>query len=98
MRDSFIKFRNKFARFSHLSRNQVALLAPVVYALEDKYYLAADKYLNNGEETNLTFDEYSIDKIKETMGCAYLEALLILSNMEKMPECACYIYAPRIVE
>ena len=98
MRESFLKFRSKFARFSHFSRNQVAFFAPIIYAFDDRYFSAAEKYLNNGEEENLCFDEYSVEKIKSAMGCAYLEALVILNNMEKMPEYACYIYSPRIVE
>ena len=98
MRESFLEFRNKFARFSHLSRNQVAVLAPIVYTFDDKYYSLANKYLDKGEEENLYFDEYSVAKIKMSMRCSYLEALVILSSMEKMPEYACYIYSPRIVE
>ena len=98
MRESFLKFRNKFARFSHLSRNQVAVLAPIVYVFDDKYFSSAEKYLDKGEEENLCFDEYSAEKIKTSMGCTYLEALIILTSMEKMPEYACYIYSPRIVE
>ena len=98
MKESFLKFRNKVARFAKLSRNQVGILAPIMYAFNDKYYFAVEKFLDNGEETDLCFDEYSIKKIMTSMGCSYLEALIILNNMEKIPEYACYIYNPRITE
>lgn len=98
MRISFLTFRNKVAKFSRLPCNQVALLSPIMYNLEDRYFTAVENYLDKGEESNLFFDEYSVEKIKKSMGCTYLEAILILNNMENMPENACYIYSPRIQE
>ena len=97
-RISFIKFRNKFAISSKLSRNQIAVLAPIIYRLPEKYFNACEEYLDSGAETNLSFDEYSTEMIKTTMACSYIEALVILHNMEQLPNEACYIYCPRIVE
>lgn len=97
-RISFIKFRNKFATSSKLSRNQVAVLAPIIYGFPEKYFTACEKYLDNAEETELSFDEYSTEMIKTAMACSYIEALVILHNMEKFPDNACYIFCPRIVE
>ncbi len=97
-RVSFIKFRNKFAIASKLSRNQIAVLAPIIYGFSEEYFNACEKYLDTGEETTLSFDEYSTEMIKTTMACSYIEALVVLHNMEQFPDEACYIYCPRIVE
>lgn len=95
---SFLQFRNKVARYSKLNRHQIAVLAPIIYGLDDRYFSACNQFLDNGIETDIVFDEYSISAIKKTMDCSYVEALVILSNLEKYPDYACYIYAPRSVE
>ena len=97
-RESFIRFRNKFARYSLMNSVQISMYAPLFYSMEDDFYFACLKYLETGEENNIICGEYSAATIKETMQCEYLESLIILSNIRKMPEMACYIYRPRIVE
>ena len=97
-RESFVRFRNKFARYSLMNNVQISMYAPLIYSMEDIFYSACLKYLETGEESNVMCGEYSAITIKETMQCEYLESLIILSNIRKMPEMACYIYRPRIVE
>lgn len=77
---------------------QIAILAPVVYGLSDKYFVACEQYLDSGKETEILFDEYSVLVIKESMQCTYIEALVILNNLEQFAEYACYIYTPKNVE
>ena len=94
----FLKFRNELAKRSSLSLNEIALLAPIIYGFEDRFFDACYKFLQVGEETDLTFDEYSTLNIKGAMKCSYIEALVILHNMEQFPNEACYIYSPKIIE
>lgn len=97
-RESFLKFRNRFARYSKMDMVQISIYAPIFYSFEDKYYNACSDYLDSGEEKNVSFLSYSTDLIMETMYCSYLEALVILRNIENNPDSASLIYRPRIVE
>ncbi len=94
----FLKFRNKLANSSQLSRKEVSLFAPILYEFEDKYYDACDNYLDTGEETELVFNEYSTSIIKHGMECSYIESLIILHNIEAFPSDGCFIYTPKIIE
>lgn len=95
---SLLKFRNLFARKSQLPRNQVSLYAPIVYGFEDKYYDACLKYLSEGVKTELCFGEYSTKVIEKGMPCSYIEALIILHNLESYPLEACYLFTPQTIE
>ena len=97
-RIKFIKFRNEFARSSLLSRNEVSLFAPIIYGYEDKYFNACERYLADGTEEELAFNEFTTTTIKNGMGCSYIESLIILHNIETNPLDACFIYTPRIIE
>lgn len=97
-RVSFVRFRNKFAKSSLLSRNEVSLFAPIIYGFDDKYFTACEQYLADGTEVELAFNEFTTTMIKNGMGCSYIESLIILHNIETAPLDACFIYAPRIIE
>ena len=97
-RIGFLKFRNEFTKRSLLSITEVSLFAPIIYRFEDKYFNACYEYLQFGKESNLVFGEYSVLQVKEAMKCSYVEALVILHNMEQFPNEACYIYSPKIIE
>ena len=94
----FLKFRSELARRTNVSKQELAILAPIIYEFEDKYFDACCQYLLCGSETEIIFGEYSTKLLTKTMDCSYIEALVILHNMEKMPRYACYIYAPKVIE
>lgn len=97
-RISFLQFRNLFARKSKMSKNNIAIFAPIIYRLEDKYFNACKNYLETGIMEEILFDEYSTEIIVRGMGCSYIEALVVLNNLEKFPDSACYIFTPRTME
>ncbi len=93
-RIKYYQFASKMLIHSGLSRSTVSALCPSVYEYEEKYYRACEDFVTSGTEACLTFDEYSTDMIKSGMHCGYIEAVIILRNIEKHPENAHLIYRP----
>lgn len=83
---------------SKLPRAIVSAIASVIYNYEDKYYLACEKYIKSGVEDVISFEDFSTERIKKGMKCTYIEALMILNNIENDPENAYMIYAPYTME
>ncbi len=83
---------------SKLPRATVSAVASIIYNFDDKYFFACEKYITSGEEESLSFDDFSIVRIKKGMKCTYIEALMILRNIENDPDNAYMIYAPYMME
>ena len=85
---------------------QVSIWSPIIYEMEDKYYAASVNFLKNHTITQLNWNEITITKIlkgywpnKQNEKEHYLEALIILNNIEKMgKENAYHIYTPRAID
>lgn len=105
--------RMPFYKFNHLismnvnsDKVKTSIYAPLIYEMEDKYYNAAVSFLQNGTITHLKSGEISIADIlsgywltQKHEGEHYLEALLILNNIEKAGiERAWEIFNPYVIE
>lgn len=97
-RIDFVSFNCAFLQGARMSNAEVAMLAPLIYGYEDKYFSACVEYLKSKLENNLQFDRYSIGKLKSTMNLSYIQALVVLHNIEHMPEFAPVIYNPNNIE
>ncbi|MBE7074531.1 MAG: hypothetical protein E7376_00910 [Clostridiales bacterium] len=97
-RIDFVTFNCNFMIYSNMTNAEVAVYAPLIYRFEDKYFNACEKFLKTGEKTNVEFEKYSTDMLQLTMGTSYIEALVILHNIETMPNDAPNIFNPNIVE
>lgn len=97
-RMDFLSFNCDFLTNTAMTNIGVAVYAPIIYGYEDKYFNACVEFLKTGNETNIEFKSYSTELIQETMGASYIQALVILHNIEHMPHEAPNIYNPDIVE
>lgn len=97
-RIDFVSFNCDFLQGAMMSNAEVAILAPVIYGYEDKYFNACAEYLKSKQEQNLEFEGFSIECLKATMGLSYIQALVVLHNIEHMPDQAPVIYNPDITE
>ena len=61
-------------------------------------FICPVEFLKTGNERNLEFSKYSIEKIKNCMGTNYIQALVILHNIETNPTYAPMIFNPDMVE
>ena len=105
--------RMSLSQFMHLVRMSCALekseesiYAPIVYNMEDKYYNACVEYLQNNTITHFKVGEIKIEDIIDGYWLdnkkdkkKYLEALIILNNIEKAGEDNAFaIFHPYIIE
>lgn len=97
-RIDFLSFYGDFLIYSNMSRGEVAVYAPIIYGYDDRYFNACIEYLKTGKETDLNFRNYTIQLIKNTMKASYIQALVIIHNIEQMPDEAPNIYNPYIHE
>ena len=97
-RMSFLDFNCDFILYSRMSNIGVSVYAPLIYSFEDKYFDACVEFLKTGNERNLEFGKYSIEIIKNCMGANYVQALVILHNIETNPDKAPMIFNPDMVE
>lgn len=97
-RMKFYEFSYKLTAVAKIKLPLASVVAPVLYQSADKYYNACVNYLNTGEMDDLSFEKYSIEKIIKNMNASYIEALMILQNIENNPELAFMIYVPEVVE
>ena len=97
-RIDFVSFNCDFMLYSNMTNAGVAIYAPLIYGFEDKYFNACAEYLKTGKETNLEFRKYSTEILQSTMEVSYIQALVILHNIESMPNEAPNIYNPNMVE
>ncbi len=97
-RISYLNFKKKMVLGTQMDRREIAILAPIIYCFEDNFFVACEKYCDTGEETELNHGEYSTSLLKETMNVSYIEAIVILHNMKTLPQEACFIYSPLLVE
>lgn len=101
----FRKFNQLFLVSPILNKEQISMFAPIIYSMEDRYYKATVNFLQTGEMTNLYFKEFGLFNIMEGYWHSkndknhYLEALIILNNIEKANENDRWIiYNPYIIE
>ncbi len=97
-RMKFYEFSYKLTAIGKIKLPLASVISPILYHSTDKYYNACVNFLNTGEKENLNFDKYSIEMIMNNMNASYIEALIILQNMENNPDLAFMIYVPEIVE
>jgi len=102
---NFRKFNQLFMISPILNKEQISMFAPIIYSMEDRYYVAAINFLQTGEMKNLYFKEFGIFNIMDGYWHStndkkhYLEALIILNNIEKADENDKWIiYNPDIIE
>lgn len=95
-----------FRMCSDLDRAELSIYAPLLYKMEDKYYNASVDYLMNNTITYLKAEEISTTDIlegyyreKKNDKKRYIEALIILNNIEKAGKENAYdIYNPYVIE
>ena len=75
-----------------------AIVGPIIYQLDDKYYNAAIEYLKNNIKTEIVESDVSASDVMEHMECTYLEALCILNNIRNYPNQVSYIMNYNIIE
>ena len=97
-RIDFVTFNCDFLINSNMANVDVAVYAPLIYGFEDKYFNACMEFLKTGKKTNIEYKRYSTDVLMSTMCASYIQALVILHNIEFMPKEAPTIFNPRIVE
>jgi len=97
-RMNFLDFNCDFTMYSNMTNIGIAVYAPIIYSYEDKYFNACVEFLKTGKETNLEFNKYSTENIKNCMGTNYIQALVILHNIENNPNYAPMIFNPNMVE
>ena len=97
-RIDFVTFNCDFMINAKMTNVGVAVYAQIIYGFEDKYFNACVEFLKTGNESNLEFGKYSISMLRKTMDVSYIQALVILHNIEHMPNEAPNIYNPNIVE
>ena len=95
---NFLEFNCDFLLYSNMSNIDAAIYAPIIYGYEDKYFNACVEFLKTGKETNLELEKHSIENIKTCMGANYIQALVILHNIESNSNFAPVIFNPNIVE
>lgn len=93
-RIEFFDFNGLFKRASKMDEKEVAMLAPLIYGFEDKYFNACYNYLKDGVRENLKCGSYSIERLENMMSLSYIEAIVVLRNIEMFREDAPYIYNP----
>ena len=69
-----------------------------LFTTQNIFVASEQKFLKTGNESNLEFGKYSISMLRKTMDVSYIQALVILHNIEHMPNEAPNIYNPNIVE
>lgn len=97
-RIDFVSFNCDFLERAMMTNADAAMLAPVIYGYEDKYFNACVGYLKSRVEANLEFEGFSVERLKSAMGLSYIQALVVLHNIEHMPDQAPVIYNPDVVE
>lgn len=97
-RIDFVSFNCDFMLYSNMTNAGVAVYAPLIYNFEDKYFNACVEFLKTRKATNIEFGKYSTEILQATMGVSYIQALVILHNIELMPNEAPNIYNPNMVE
>ena len=97
-RIDFVSFNCEFLLNSNMTKSGVAVYSPLIYGFEDRYFNACLEYLRTGNMTNIEFKKYSTELLQTTMGVSYVQALVILHNIETMPNEAPNIYNPNTVE
>ena len=68
-----------------------ALIGPMVYDFDDRYYAAAIGFIRNGAEVTMQESYLTTDMIKAEFKCHYLEALGILNHIKNHPAQINYI-------
>lgn len=101
----FMEFNLLFFKCFAVNKEQTSMYAPIIYLMEDRYYNATVKFLQTGEMTDLYFKEFGLFNIMEGYWHSkndknhYLEALIILNNIEKANENDRWIiYNPDVIE
>ena len=101
----FRKFNMLFLTCTELSKAQMTIYPSLIYAMEDKYYNAAIKYLQNHIITELKSGEFKITDIMQSYWLDekaepkhYIEALIVLNTLEKAGDEAYFIYHPYVIE
>lgn len=102
-RMSFVDFNCLFMEYSKnlTSHSDISIYAPIIYNMKDEYFDAVVKYLKTGDQENLVYDEYSIDKIIKAYWVEeldYIKAVVILDNIERLGDNGCLVFNPYIVE
>ncbi len=97
-RMDFLSFNCEFIYNSNMTRAEVAVYAPLIYGFEDKYFDACVAFLKTGEKQDIWFENYSIDRLQSGMRLSYIQALVVLHNIQSMPQEAARIYRPIRVE
>lgn len=97
-RMGFVSFNCDFLAYSGMTNIGVAVYAPIIYGYEDRYFNACVEFLKTGKETDLEFKSYSTGLIKKSMKASYIQALVILHNIEHMSNEAPNIYNPDYME
>ena len=102
---SFMEFNLLFFKCFVVNKEQTSMFAPLIYLMEDRYYNATVKFLQTGEMTDLYFGRFGIFNIMDGYWHTkndknhYLEALIILNNIEKANEDDRWIiYNPDVIE
>ncbi len=97
----FVDFNALFTINSKFSNIECSMLAPIFYKMQDEYFAAACKYLETGERENLSFGNFTIEKLIKDYGLDeedYLKALMVLNNLQQSGENAYLIYNPIVIE
>lgn len=99
----FVDFNSLFMRHSKKlkSHSDISVYAPIVYNMKSEYLCAVVDYLRTGKMTNLIYGEYSTDMIMNSYHLDkmdYIQAVVILDNIEKLGDNGCYVFNPYVVE
>lgn len=100
-RMSFVDFNALFLDRSKMNNVDVSAYAPIVYGMKNKYFNAVVKYLQNGEQKIVSYKNYSTDLILKSYISStpnYIQALVILNNIEQSKGNGPIIFNPDIVE
>ena len=99
-RMSFVDFNILFLTCSKLDNVEVSVYAPIIYTMKNKYFNAVVKYLKTGEQVVVSYKNYSTEKIINSYVSKpnYIQAVVILNNLEQSSANAPIIFNPDIVE
>lgn len=62
-----------------------ALIGPMIYDFDDRYYAAAMNFIHSGRETELQESYLTTKMIEDEFKCHYLVSLCILNHVKNHP-------------
>ena len=101
-RMSFVDFKGLFLLYSNfLSHTASSIYVPIIYQMKDEYFNAVVKYLRTGKQENLVYRSFSTNGIINSYRpekVDYIQAVIILDNIEKLGDDGYFVFRPHIIE